>query len=87
MRRRLIYMRFLYRWSPIPLENMRDKWHFIGASVSQRYPSQGVPMLDFIIIALGLGLFVLSARSVILCPTHPSGPRNSKGRQSSKRAQ
>ena len=37
-------------------------------------------MLDFIIIALGLGLFVLSARYVILCPTRSSGPRNSKSR-------
>jgi hypothetical protein len=44
-------------------------------------------MLDFIIIALGLGLFVLSVRYVILCPAFSPGPRNSKGRQSSKRVQ
>ena len=42
-------------------------------------------MLDFIIVALGLGLFVLSVRYVILCPTRSSGLRNSKSRQSSKK--
>lgn len=43
-------------------------------------------MSDFILIALGLGLFVLSVCYVILCPTRSSGPRNSKSTQSSKKA-
>jgi hypothetical protein len=34
---RRIYMRFLYRRLPIPLENIWNKWHLIGApSVTER---------------------------------------------------
>ena len=41
-------------------------------------------MVDFILFAISLGLFVLSVRYVILCPTRSSRPRISKSTQSSK---
>jgi hypothetical protein len=78
--RRGVFMRFLYLGASVPLENL---WNAVAPNqrrrgVALRRPywprdmlnganSWSSPMLDFLLLALGLGFFVLSVGYVYAC--------------------
>jgi hypothetical protein len=69
----LIYMKFIYHRSAPHLENLRQQWHLsslhgrAGACLRHRLSASGVSMLDVVMLALGLGFFVLSVGYAYAC--------------------
>jgi len=68
-----VLMKFLYLRSLPPLENLRPGWHFIviAGENTIRLPSpsahQEFSMLDIVMLALGVGFFVLSVGYAYAC--------------------
>jgi hypothetical protein len=74
-------MRFLYRRLRLPLENLCAEWHLAGARGSEssarltcingrlgrETPPRSFSMLDLILLAIGLGFFVLSVGYAYAC--------------------
>jgi len=68
-----VFMKFLYLRVLPPLENLRSGWHFIVIAGEHpiRLPSlsahQESSMLDIVMLALGVGFFVLSVGYAYAC--------------------
>ena len=54
-------MKFLYACRRVPLENIWSEWQVL------RVNPRGAPMLDIVLLALGLGFFALTVVYAYVC--------------------